>query len=134
MIRQTTKRDFEVEVISFLMDSGKENILKQIVNDYTGAPVDEHSGEIIYTTFQTGLLEKNKTKYSSFINPATVIAGNLRLSAIPPAETELKKLWYLTFFLKKKDIVLGGIIGENLSDAEIPQVYKDIINDAILLS
>lgn len=134
LIRQTTKRDFEVEVISFLMDSGKENILKQIVNDYTGAPVDEHSGEIIYTTFQTGLLEKNKTKYSSFINPATVIAGNLRLSAIPPAETELKKLWYLTFFLKKKDIVLGGIIGENLSDAEIPQVYKDIINDAILLS
>jgi len=134
LIRQTTKRDFEVEVISFLMDSGKENILKQIVNDYTGAPVDEHSGEIIYTTFQTGLLEKNKTKYSSFINPATVIPGNLRLSAIPPAETELKKLWYLTFFLKKKDIVLGGIIGENLSDAEIPQVYKDIINDAILLS
>lgn len=134
LIRQTTKRDFEVEIISSLMDSGKEDSLKQIVNDYTGAPIDEHSGEIIYTTFQTGLLEKNKNKYSSFINPATVIAGNLRLSAIPPAETELKKLWYLTWFLKKKDIVLGGIIGENLSDAEIPQVYKDIINDAILLS
>jgi putative ATP-dependent endonuclease of OLD family len=134
LIRQTTKRDFEVEIISFLFDSGKESVLQKIVNDYTGKPIDAHSGEIIYATFQTGRLEKVKNKYSSFINPATVISGNTRLSAISPTNIELKKLWYLTWFLKQKDIVLGGIIGENLSDAEIPQVYKNIINDAILLS
>jgi len=133
-IRQTTKRDFEVEIISFLIDSGREVVLKNIVEDYTGAPIDEHSGEIIYATFQTGRLEKVKNKYNTFIDTGTVIPGNLRLSAIPAAETELIKLWYLTWFLKNKDIVLGGLIGEHLTDDEIPIVYKNIINDAIMLS
>ncbi len=133
-IRQTTKRDFEVEIISFLLESDKENVLKKIVETYTGSPVNKHSGEIIYSTFDTGRLEKVKKKYPVFIPPQTVIPGNLRLSAIPKAETDLKKLWYLTWFLKNKDIVLGGLIGEYLTETDIPAVYKDIITDAILLS
>lgn len=134
LIRQTVERDFEVEIISFLMAFGKDDLLQKIVDDYTGKPIDQHSGAVIYTTFQTGRLEKVKNKYNSFIDPTTVILGNLRLSAIPTTDEELRKLWYLTWFLKNKDIILGGIVGENLLDSEIPQVYKDIINDAILLS
>jgi len=134
LIRQTTHRDFEVEIIGHLLNTGREDILKQIIHDYTGAPVDPNSGAIIYATFQLGKLEKNKTKYSAFINPATVISGNLRLNSITNTEIELKKLWYLTWFISNKDIVLGGIIGDNLTATDIPQIYKDIINDAILLT
>lgn len=132
LIRQTTKRDFEVEVIS-LIEQDKEDILKKIVDDYEGKPTD-HNGNVIYAAYQTNRLQKLKNKYQPFINSSTTISNNLRLSSISQNDLELKKLWYLSWFLKKKDIILGGIIGENLNNNDIPQVYKDVINEAILLS
>ena len=133
LIKQTDKRDFEVEIIS-LIEQGKEDVLINIVDAYEGKPIDQQTGQVIYRNYQLNRLQKINRKYSSFIDPATVVDSDLRLSSIAVNDLELKKLWYLSWFLKNKDIVLGGIIGETLKDDEIPQVYKNIINEAVLLS
>lgn len=131
-IRQTSKRDFEAEIVS-IIENGKENILINIIKDYTSNPVD-HNGQIIYYTYQAAQLNKLKNRFDTFINQGIVVPDTLKLSDIGAENLELKKLWHLCFFTKCKDIVLGGLIGESLEFEDIPQVYKNIINDAVSLS
>lgn len=132
LIRQTSKRDFEAEIIS-IIDQGKGNILHDIIDLYNGKPRDQHN-QITYKSYQPNLLQKLQTKYSSFIDQSLVLNSNLNFGNLSTTDKELKRLWYLAAFLKNKDIILGKIIGEHLDAPYIPSVYKTLILHAIQLS
>ncbi len=132
LILQTTKRDFEEEIVTLIVN-GHEDILKSIICTYENDPRDIH-GQPIYTSYQSNRLVKLGPKYANFIDQNIVINADLNLSQLGNNDLELKKLWYLSWFLKNKDIVLGKVIGETLEPAQIPAIYSTLINSAVLLS
>jgi len=122
---KTTKRDFEEEIVSLILDSKKE-ILKKIIIDYEDKP----DNKII---LQKGTLDDAIKRYN--LNNSNVPI-NLRLSELDNKNDDEKKLFYLAWFSNKnkKSIMLGKTIGDLLTEELIPQVYKDLIYTAEKLS
>ncbi|MBK8832847.1 MAG: hypothetical protein IPN60_18680 [Saprospiraceae bacterium] len=72
--------------------------------------------------------------YPDLFKEEMILDKPIKLSDIDEGNLLLKKLWYLTWLVNKKDILLGAIIGEVIPHDLIPEVYKQIIEEAIQLA
>lgn len=111
----TTQPCFEVEIVNKLYDSGEYSLIKRIVNeieprglnvildkDYVKAGFDK-IGANIDTYLPTKLSSVNKNNKSDFCN------------------------LFSAYYISKKGVLLGRIIGELLTSELIPDCYKNAI-------
>jgi len=113
---KTNKRDFEDELM-FLIDSGKEHILRQIISDYDSQGENRELNA-------TAINKRAYKKYGYLTDP---ISHNLKLAEIESNNTVYLKSYYSTWFSIHKSQPLGRLIGIRLGESEIPQIYKDVI-------
>jgi putative ATP-dependent endonuclease of OLD family len=121
---QTTLRDFEEELVSLVLNSGKEHLLRKVVELYDPKGVNREMNE--------EALNKRAFERYSAVNSA--YTGPLKLADISAANMGDMKSFYLTWFSVNKSYPLGKQIGEVLSDAEIPPPYKTVITKALELT
>jgi len=116
---KTNARDFEAELM-FLIDNGKESKLYDIVVEYDSVGADrELEPKAI-----------NKRAHQKYGYLAAPISVKLKLSQIAKTDTIHLKSYYSTWFSINKSQPLGRLIGLNLSEEDIPQIYKQIITTA----
>ena len=113
---KTNKRDFEDELVS-LIDEDKENILRDIINEY------DSQGE----NRKLEAKAINKRAYKKYEYLAAPIDKSLTLSDIELSNLEHLKSYYVTWFSINKSQPLGRLIGIKLQEADVPQIYKDVI-------
>jgi putative ATP-dependent endonuclease of OLD family len=120
---KTNARDFEAELM-FLIDNGKESKLYDIVVEYDslGAERELEPRAI------------NKRAHQKYGYLAAPISVKLKLSQIAKTDTIHLKSYYSTWFSINKSQPLGRLIGLNLSEEDIPQIYKQVITIAKSLS
>jgi len=111
----TSKRDFEEELIEHNFNS---EILEDILLEY------DTQGE--NRKLQKGALIK-KAKNYGLEEPA----GDLRYKDIS-SEAD-KKIFFITWYSINKSVILGLLIGQTLSNNQIPQVYKIVIQKIVEL-
>jgi putative ATP-dependent endonuclease of the OLD family len=116
---QTTHQDFEVELIS-LLDSGKETVLRKIIISYDSKG-DQR--EMFVGALNSNAFDKYKIVQERY-------TSNLKLADIPDADIVNLKSYYLTWFSINKSFPLGKLIGETLSEDEIPTIYQTVIKKA----
>lgn len=117
----TIKKDFEEEIVS-LIDSGKEAFLEDIVKEFDG---DE-------AIVQTGQL--NKYAFKAYNIVAVPYTADLKLSDILKTDIIKLKSFYLSWLAGHKSYPLGKFIGEKIDVADIPAIYKTVINQAVSFS
>ena len=113
---KTQKRDFEEELM-FLIDNGKENILRDIVKEY------DSQGE--NRELDKKAINKRAHKKYGYLTES--IDHNLKLSDIDITNIPHLKSYYITWFSLNKSQPLGRLIGMMLHESDIPQIYKDVI-------
>jgi len=116
---ETNLRDFEAELVT-LIDVGKENILRAIQCRFDSQGIDRIMDA-------KALNKRAYNKHGIGIVPFTT---GLRLSDIALTDILNLKAFYLTWFAVCKSFPLGLLIGEQLSVAEIPTIYKTVISEA----
>ncbi len=116
---ETNLRDFEAELVS-LIDSGKESILRAILCAYDSQGVNR-------TMEAKSLNKRANTKHGIGAAPFT---SPLKLADIALTDTVNLKAFYITWFSVCKSYPLGLLIGEHLTLAEIPTIYKAVITEA----
>jgi putative ATP-dependent endonuclease of OLD family len=119
---QTKLRDFDEEIVS-LVDRGKESILRDIVARYDPLGCERVCDSAALNKYAVG-------KYAVVSKPYAV---DLKLAAIPITDLIGLKSYYLTWFSINKSYPLGKIIGESLSEEDIPNTYLDVIQAALKL-
>ncbi len=119
---RTNLRNFEEEIVS-LVDSGKESILRDIVDKYDSVGC-ERVCEI------TAL---NKYAFEIYAVVSKPYDVNLKLTTIKKTDVAALKSYYLTWFSINKSYPLGKLIGESLSGENIPKIYVDVIQAALRL-
>lgn len=120
---KTNARDFEAELM-FLIDNGKESKLYDIVVEYDSVGAErELEPKAI-----------NKRAHQKYGYLAAPISAKLKLSQIAKTDTIHLKSYYSTWFSINKSQPLGRLIGLNLSEEDIPQIYKQVITTAKSLS
>lgn len=117
--RETDLRDFEEEIITFLLTLNQEIVLRNIVNEY------DPMGEQRTMEFKT--LNKRVRKYN-VVN--SDYATNLKLADINQDDQNNLKSFYLAWFSINKSYSLGKLIGENLSRTQIPPIFEKVITEA----
>ena len=115
----TNFRDFEEEIIA-LIDSGKENILRAIMCDLDSLGINR----------ELDIQAINKRAYRKYGIVSSPFTANLKLSDISLTDINGLKAYYITWFSINKSYPLGMIIGEHLTEIEIPAIYKQVINEA----
>jgi putative ATP-dependent endonuclease of OLD family len=115
---ETVLRDFEEEIITLLLDSGKENLLRKIVTDYD--PLGENR------VMEVPTLNSRVKKYKIFDEYAI----NLRLADIQMTDLPNLKSFYLAWLSVNKSYPLGKLIGESLCEEDVPLTYRKIIDEA----
>lgn len=119
----TDLRNFEEELVS-LIDSGKEATLRKILVEYDPRGVDRE--------LQRDALNKWAVdKYS--VVTARYTTG-LKLADIPATDSANLRAYYLTWLSINKSYTLARLIGEMLSETEIPKPYTMIIKEAVKLA
>lgn len=116
---QTSLRDFEEEIITLMIDSNKESVLRKIIVDY-----DPKGEERI---MEVKALNNRVSKYKIFASEYT---ANLKLADIQLSDLPNLKSYYLAWFSINKSYPLGKLIGETLSKDDVPLVYRKIIDEA----
>ena len=116
---QTNLRDFEAELIT-LIDSGKESVLRSILCEY-----DSQGAERIMD-----VKALNKRAHNKHGIGTVPFSAPLKLSNISLSDTTNLKAFYITWFAVNKTYPLGLLIGEFLTLAEIPTIYKTVITEA----
>lgn len=119
---QTNLRNFEEELVS-VINTGGEPTLRRIVDQYDPAGTN--------AIVQPNAL--NKWALEKYSVVSAKFTANLKLSGISLADTVTLKAFYLTWFSLNKSYPLGKMIGENLSDKEIPLQYRNLLNEAVKL-
>ncbi|MBN1991943.1 MAG: AAA family ATPase [Anaerolineae bacterium] len=119
----TTERDFEAELVTTLLDNNKETLLIKILEDY------DTLGQNRF--LKSKILNECKQKYS--ITPSNFSTGQT-LANISLTDTNNRKVWYLTWFIINKGILLGRTVGELLGKDDIPMIYQNAIKKAIELT
>jgi len=120
---KTNARDFEAELM-FLIDNGKESKLYDIVVEYDSVGAErELEPKAI-----------NKRAHQKYGYLAAPISAKLKLSQIAKTDIIHLKAYYSTWFSINKSQPLGRLIGLNLSEEDIPQIYKQVITTAKSLS
>jgi len=112
-------QDFEDEIVTLLLEMGKENVLKKILCEYDSLGVER--------AMPPELLNKKITAYNINIEELT---ESLKLSDINVTDISRLRLFYLTWYSRNKSNPLGKLIGENLSSHEIPKIYQVVIKKA----
>jgi len=120
---QTSLWDFEEEIISSLINAKKEDTLRKIVIDY------DPKGE--ERVIQVDALNNRASKYK-VINSA--YKKDLKLADIALSDTPNLKSFYLAWFSINKSFPLGKLIGETLSEDDIPIIYQTILKEAYRLA
>jgi len=120
---ETTKRNFEDEFVSMLLDSGRESVLRQVLTSYDPQGVNR--------TLDPKAL--NNTALHKFGAITTPYQANLKLAAIQTTNLLDLRAFYLTWFTINKSYPLGRHLGQTLSADQIPTPYKDIIAEALRL-
>jgi len=113
---KTQKRDFEEELM-FLIDNGKENILRDIIKEYDSQGENRELDK-------KAINKRAHKKYGYLTKP---IDHNLKLSDIDITNISHLKSYYITWFSINKSQPLGRLIGMKLHESDIPQIYKDVI-------
>lgn len=113
---KTTARDYEEEIIS-LIDSGNESVLRAILIEYDGVGIDR----------ELDMKALNKRAYRKYNVVSTPFTTNSALRNIVLTDIALLKSYYITWFGINKSYPLGLVIGDNLTEGQIPQIYKDVI-------
>lgn len=116
---QTNLRDFEAELIA-LIDAGKESVLRTILCEY-----DSQGAERIMD-----VKALNKRAHNKHGIGTVPFSAPLKLSNISLSDTTNLKAFYVTWFAVNKTFPLGLLIGEFLTLAEIPTIYKTVITEA----
>jgi len=116
---QTNLRDFEAELIA-LIDGGKESVLRTILCEY-----DSQGAERIMD-----VKALNKRAHNKHGIGTVPFSAPLKLSNISLSDTTNLKAFYVTWFAVNKTYPLGLLIGEFLTLAEIPTIYKTVITEA----
>lgn len=116
---QTNLRDFEAELIA-LIDAGKESVLRTILCEY-----DSQGAERIMD-----VKALNKRAHNKHGIGTVPFSAPLKLSNISLSDTTNLKAFYVTWFAVNKTYPLGLLIGEFLTLAEIPTIYKTVITEA----
>ncbi|MBN1367254.1 MAG: AAA family ATPase [Dehalococcoidales bacterium] len=118
---QTSFRDFEQELVEFLISSNKESKLRGILVSYDPMGIQR--------TMDQDAIEIRCKKYS--ISPPQI---PLKLADMNIAESDKLKAFYLTWLDVNKSFPLGKQIGDTLEDTDIPVIYKDVIRKAVEIS
>lgn len=109
---------FEIEIVNVLYDKGKYDIIKNVVTE-----LDEKD---LNRVLDKGLITKGFKKLGLDPNTYTPI----KLSDINESNKTIFCNMYSAYFINKKGILLGRIIGELLTDELIPDCYKNAISKA----
>jgi putative ATP-dependent endonuclease of OLD family len=122
---QTNLRDYEEEIVCHLIDSGKEELLRNILKDK-----DERwlTRKLEKESLNKRLFSKSgQDKYNLGISKFEV---DLILTNIDLDDLVSLKSFYLTWFILNKSYPLGMLIGQHLSISEIPAIYQTVITEA----
>lgn len=113
---KTQKRDFEDELM-FLINNGKENILRDIIKEYDSQGENRELDK-------KAINKRAHKKYGYLTKP---IDHNLKLCDIYLSNLAYLKSYYVTWFSINKSQPLGKLIGMRLGKDDIPQIYKNVI-------
>lgn len=119
---QTNLRNFEEELIN-LIDINGEATLRKIVSTYDPQSINR---EIQFEAL-------NKWALKTYSVVTKEYTENLKLADITSTDIVNQKAFYLTWFSINKSYPLGKLIGETLSQGEIPVPYHDIVTEALKL-
>ncbi len=114
----TNELCFEIEVVKHLYANGQTSIVKQIVQEL------DSKGENV--VLEANYLKKPFEKMG--INIATYAPK--KLSDVSESDTAEFCNMYSAWYMKKKGILLGRIIGQILTPEQIPSCYADAIKKA----
>ncbi len=119
---QTTLRDFEEEIVSFLLMGGDESTLREIVMNF-----DSQGDQRIMMV--NALNKQAKKKYNL---SAIDYTNDLKLADIPSTDLTNLKAYYLSWFSTTgiKSFPLGKLIGETLTEKQVPIIYKTVFAKA----
>jgi putative ATP-dependent endonuclease of OLD family len=119
----TDLRDFEEELVS-IIDAGKEATLRRVLVEYDPRGIDRE--------LEPNAL--NKQAVDKYSVATQRYATGLKLADIPATDSATLKAYYLTWLSINKSYTLGRLIGETLSETEIPKPYITIIKEAVRLA
>ena len=119
---QTNLRNFEEELVNIIDANGEAN-LRKIVSTYDPKGINR---EIQFEALNKWALRKYSVVSKEYTN-------NLKLADITSTDIINLKAFYLTWFSINKSYPLGKLIGETLSQAEIPIPYQNIVTEALKL-
>jgi len=132
----TNELCFEIEVVKTLYDAGRQDIVKDIAleldSKITTAPLDF---DLVSKPFKKmGVELYSETKCESCghtvkIKDASSYTPKLLFDVGDGDREEFCRM-YSAWFMAKKSVLLGRIIGEKLSAATIPTCYTDAIKKA----
>jgi len=116
---KTNECDFEAELM-FLIDNGKESLLEDIVCEY----------DTLKTERELDAKAINKRAFKKYGFLPSVIDKKLKLSEIEKTDIVHLKAYYSTWFSINKSQTLARLIGLKVGIEEIPEVYKNLIEQA----
>jgi len=119
---QTNLRNFEEELVNIINANG-EATLRKVVSTYDPKGINR---EIQFEAL-------NKWALRTYSVVSKEYTDNLKLADITITDLINLKAFYLTWFSINKSYPLGKLIGETLSQAEIPIPYQNIITEALKL-
>lgn len=119
---QTNLRNFEEELVNIINANG-EATLRKVVSTYDPKGINR---EIQFEAL-------NKWALRTYSVVSKEYTDNLKLADIAITDLINLKAFYLTWFSINKSYPLGKLIGETLSQAEIPIPYQNIITEALKL-
>jgi putative ATP-dependent endonuclease of OLD family len=120
---QTNLRDFEEELVSHILGANGEATLRRIVTEYDSrGPNREIQAQVL-----------NRWALRTYSVVPKEYTNSLKLADIANTDLINLKAYYLTWFAINKSYPLGKLIGETLSQTEIPTPYRDIVTEALKL-
>lgn len=119
----TDLRNFEEELVS-LIGSGKEAALRRILVKYDPKGIGR---ELEHNALNKWAVDKYSVVTARY-------KSGLKLAELSPTDYANLKAYYLTWLSINKSYTLGRLIGEMLSEAEIPKPYTTIIKEAVKLA
>ena len=114
----TNELCFEIEIVKNLYDLNKQDVIKQIVRERDS----NGENELLGADYLRKPFEKIGRDITSYTPK--------RLSEVSDSDREEFCDMYSSWYMKKKGILLGRIVGEILTREQIPVCYADAIRKA----
>ena len=110
---------FEMDIVSTLIDNNRVDLMKKIIIDYDY----KADRRLLDYNFVKKPLRKIKYDLENY-QPKKLMDLNAE-------DSDEYRALYFAWYFKKKGIILGRLIGNNLEHDCIPQTYKDAIEKSI---